>query len=121
MVIFGFINVNSYFMENNNTTPIIISGKHKKYVPKFFETIPSEYKYNYENCIVCFYILRLDERNQMLRRYVNVEYFELVTNEIFEDCNFGVYAPNGFFILYADSNEVGSIIDDIRKSDYFLH
>ena len=106
-------------MENSKTNPEIITGKNKKYNPKFIENWPLKDKFEYKNCIACFYVLRL-ENNLLLRRYVNAEYFEEIKKENMVDYKFGKYAPNGFFILYAEKEDVDEIIEDIKASEYFL-
>jgi hypothetical protein len=106
-------------MENSRTSPVVITGKKKTHIPKFIENWPLHEKFEYTNCIICFYIVR-PENGDLTRYYVNAEYFEEVTNENMENYHFGKYAPTGFYVLYAEKEAVEKIIEDIKNSKGFI-
>ena len=95
-----------------------IIGKDKSYKTDSFRDWPFKESFSYKNCICCFWINTPATNGFM--RYVHVDFFSEVTDELLMNYKVSGFAPMGFYVINCSKEDSASIIDNIKKSQYYI-
>jgi len=100
-----------------------VSGKLNSYQADDSVTISRNKTFSFDDCICVFWTSEPDENRVFIRRYVNVQYFNKINQEIFRDLEFvlkpSIHPIRGLDIIKTTEEKSKAIIKDIKESEYY--